>query len=132
MPKKKSDQFSRFYVCWIQTSELTNKQTDEANLHWDIDFLVLIVCLKICVNYFQIFSKRVERDLEKFFSDLKGVFAKNERGNRLMAKNKRFWSLLLLLFYNNILLAQDFRTFLENMKMSSSLSKILETGINVF
>ena len=26
----------------------------------------------------------------------------------------------------------DFRTFLENMKMSSSLSKIPETGINVF
>lgn len=69
--KKKPDQFTRFYVCWIQTSELTNKQTDEANLHWDIDFLVLIVCLKICVNYFQISSKTVERDLEKFFSDLK-------------------------------------------------------------
>jgi len=29
-------------------------------------------------------------------------------------------------------MALDFRTFLENMKMSSSLSKILETGINVF
>ena len=29
-------------------------------------------------------------------------------------------------------LALDFRTFLENMKMSSSLSKIFETGINVF
>ena len=29
-------------------------------------------------------------------------------------------------------LALDFRTFLENMKMSSLLSKILETGINVF
>ena len=28
--------------------------------------------------------------------------------------------------------ALDSRTFLENMKMSSSLSKILETGINVF
>ena len=49
-----------------------------------------------------------------------------------MAKNKRFWSLLLLLFYNNISLAQDFRTFLEKMKMSSSLSKIFKTGINVF
>ena len=33
---------------------------------------------------------------------------------------------------NNISLALDFRTFLENMKMSSSISKILETGINVF
>ena len=32
----------------------------------------------------------------------------------------------------NISLALDFRTFLENMKTSSSLSKILETGINVF
>ena len=29
-------------------------------------------------------------------------------------------------------MALDFRTFLGNMKMSSSLSKILETGINVF
>ena len=28
---------------------------------------------------------------------LKGVFAKNERGYRLNAKNKRFWSLLILL-----------------------------------
>jgi len=28
--------------------------------------------------------------------------------------------------------ALDIRTFLENVKMSSSLSKILETGINVF
>ena len=28
---------------------------------------------------------------------LKGVFAKNERGYRLTAKNKRFWSLLILL-----------------------------------
>ena len=46
---------------------------------------------------------------------LKGVFAKNERGYRLTA-----------------VLALDFRTFLENVKMSSSLSKILKTGINVF
>ena len=30
------------------------------------------------------------------------------------------------------MLALDFRTFLENMKMSSLLSKILETGIKVF
>ena len=37
-----------------------------------------------------------------------------------------------MIFKNNILLALDFRTFLENMNMSSSLSKILETGINVF
>ena len=29
-------------------------------------------------------------------------------------------------------LSLDFRTFLENIKMSSSLSKILETGMNVF
>jgi len=29
--------------------------------------------------------------------NLKGVFAKNERGYRLKAKNKRFWSLLILL-----------------------------------
>ena len=29
-------------------------------------------------------------------------------------------------------MALDFRTFLENMKMSSLLSKILETGMNVF
>ena len=35
-------------------------------------------------------------------------------------------------FDNNISLALDFRTFLENMKMSSSLTKILETRINVF
>ena len=35
-------------------------------------------------------------------------------------------------FDNNISLALDFRTFLKNIKMSSSLSKILETGINVF
>ena len=35
-------------------------------------------------------------------------------------------------FKNNISLALDFRTFLENMEMSSSWSKILETGINVF
>ena len=33
---------------------------------------------------------------------------------------------------NDISLALDFRTFLENMKMSSSLTKILETEINVF
>ena len=31
-----------------------------------------------------------------------------------------------------LLLAVKGTTFLENMKMSSSLSKILETGINVF
>ena len=36
------------------------------------------------------------------------------------------------LFLNDISLALDFRTFLDNMKMSSSLSKILEPGINVF
>ena len=30
------------------------------------------------------------------------------------------------------MLALDFRTYLENMKMSSSLSKILDTGINGF
>ena len=35
-------------------------------------------------------------------------------------------------FFINISLALDFRTFQENMKMSSSLSKILETGVNVF
>ena len=35
-------------------------------------------------------------------------------------------------FLNNISRALDFPTFLENMKLSSSLSKILETGINVF
>ena len=42
-------------------------------------------------------------------------------------------------FFHNIFdlkkkisLALDFRTFLENMNMSSSLSKILKTGINVF
>ena len=32
-----------------------------------------------------------------YFSALKGVFAKNERGYRLKAKNNRFWSLLILL-----------------------------------
>ena len=37
-----------------------------------------------------------------------------------------------MFFLNNILLALDFRTFLVNMKMSSSESKILEIGINVF
>jgi len=37
-----------------------------------------------------------------------------------------------MFFKNNISLALDFRTFLENIKMSFSLSKILETGINVF
>ena len=31
------------------------------------------------------------------FLILKGVFAKNERGYKLTAKNKRFWSLLILL-----------------------------------
>ena len=36
------------------------------------------------------------------------------------------------LFLNDISLALDFRTFVDNMKMSSSLSKILEPGINVF
>jgi len=35
-------------------------------------------------------------------------------------------------FLDNISLTLDFRIFLENMKMSSSLSKTLETGINVF
>ena len=35
--------------------------------------------------------------LEVFILMLKGVFAKNERGYRLTAKNKRFWSLLILL-----------------------------------
>ena len=39
---------------------------------------------------------------------------------------------LLFDFFFNISLALDFRTFLENIKMSSSLSKTLETGINVF
>ena len=39
-----------------------------------------------------------------------------------------FW----FFFVNNILLALDFRTFLENMKMSSSKSKILEAWIKVF
>jgi len=38
---------------------------------------------------------------------------------------------LILYFKNYISLALDFLTFLENMKMLSSLSKILETGINV-
>ena len=37
-----------------------------------------------------------------------------------------------MFFLNNISLALDLRTFLENMKMSSLLSKILETGIHVF
>ena len=32
-------------------------------------------------------------------SSLKGVFAKNERGYRYAAKNKRFWSLLILLLF---------------------------------
>ena len=36
------------------------------------------------------------------------------------------------IFKNNIELITCFRTFLENIKMSSSLPKILETGINVF
>ena len=35
-------------------------------------------------------------------------------------------------FKNNISPALDFRTFLENMKMSSSLSKILQTEMHVF
>ena len=35
-------------------------------------------------------------------------------------------------FINNNSLELDFRTFLEHMKMSSSFSKIYETGINVF
>ena len=35
-------------------------------------------------------------------------------------------------FLYNISLALDFRTFLINMKMSSSLSKILGNGMNVF
>ena len=60
---------------------------------------------------------------------LKGVFAK-KRGFRLTAKNKCLY--LNFIFFNNISLALNFRTFLENMKMSSSLSIILETGINVF
>ena len=80
---------------------------------------------------------------------LKGVFAKNERGYRLTVKNKRFWSLLILLrsvaYIRRKLLKMteelsvhtnsescNIRTFLENMKMSSSFSKILTTGINVF
>ena len=61
------------------------------------------------------------------------------------AKIKRFLSLLILLLSvgsirvkwlktthteERISLALDFRTFLEKMKMSSSLSKILGTGIN--
>ena len=36
------------------------------------------------------------------------------------------------IFFDNISLALDFLTFQENKKMLSSLSKILETGINVF
>ena len=39
---------------------------------------------------------------------------------------------MILFFKNDISLALDFRPFLENMRMSSSLSKILETWINVF
>ena len=35
--------------------------------------------------------------LMKGSKGLKGLFAKNERGYRLMAKNKRFWSLIILL-----------------------------------
>ena len=37
-----------------------------------------------------------------------------------------------MFFKNTISLALDFQTFPVNMKMSSSLSKIFETGINVF
>ena len=41
---------------------------------------------------------------------------------------KRLTKWFYAFFKNNISLALDFRTFLDNMKMSSLLSKILETG----
>ena len=43
-----------------------------------------------------------------------------------------FHNIFDFVFLNNISLALDFRTFLENMKMSSLISKILQTEMNVF
>ena len=42
-----------------------------------------------------------------------------------------FHNIFYFVILNSISLALDFRTFQENMKMSSALKKILETGINV-
>ena len=60
----------------------------------------------------------------------------------LIDRKKQYWRFISSgfihadfthLFFNLFSrLALDFRTFLENMKMSSSLSKILQTEMNVF
>ena len=52
-------------------------------------------------NHVSFFDKLINMPIKDYIQtkrvNLKGVFAKNERGYRHTAKNKRFWSLLILL-----------------------------------
>ena len=50
-----------------------------------------------CYTYESEKKRRCPTKHESCDTTLKGVFAKNERGDRLAAKNKLFWSLLILL-----------------------------------
>ena len=54
-------------------------------------YLVIFVKKHTCVGLIKLWKKRTKN------VKLKGVFAKNERGYRLNAIKKRFWSLLILL-----------------------------------
>ena len=64
---------------------------------WNVES-ILSLSLKVVVIVSPIHLMEIKLVIIFLFSlTLKGVFTKNERGYRFTAKNKRFWSLLILL-----------------------------------
>ena len=89
--------------CSIRTKSL---RLDQILGGYPVSFLYHIVklnkCLKVSFLYHNVKLNKCLKvsflyHIVKLNKYLKGVFAKNERGYRLTEKNKRFWSLLILL-----------------------------------
>ena len=86
----------RLHLKSFRLSKKSHKIDDQA----DNFVQILNKCLTVLVIFFSLKNMSLnltERDLLQNSQCLKGVFAKNERGYRLNAIKKRFWSLLILL-----------------------------------
>jgi len=95
---------STIKIMKFTTSSCKDGNMERLNVHlWKMKnkFGVLFRSLKSADNVRQQLCRIMDRWMSYLGNSgnihLKGVFAKNERGYRLTAINKRFWSLLILL-----------------------------------
>ena len=148
--------FSKFEILKKYT-QLCSNFTLSPCIHQDLFFQVEKSCV-ICISIPRCKKVKPRFNWIKSFNSgqLKGVFAKNERGYRLKTINNRFWSLIILLlsvssiwrkllknslYFIIFLIFCFFKlmfhlqlvfttgAFPENMKIVVFIIKILETGI---